>query len=373
MQMIDTCESQPAPSFEKELKKLYKRKPEELPLLEPDYAFQFCAKVHACGHPCRGVHGEKQCLPCANPECIETGFALKDMLTELLNESALPGAEQWKEALNFELSKKFTNMNCAEEELCGICYTCSLGEEPSVKLACGHSFHANCIDQLLDHRWTTLRITFGFLDCPSCKQEIKINYQLPWISSKLQTLHQLKEHIRKESVNAAIKEGYDKEGRVVDPNDYYYGRLEDFAMHNCTFYECWDCKQPYFGGMQDCEAALNAENALTKEDLKCDGCRRNGIAGFGKDMCHKHGNEFIDFKCMYCCSVAMFICASGRYYFCQPCHNDIMNGGKHKAQTKCIGGADCPLGVYSHPEAGDDPKKAAFALGCSLCRSNHLE
>ena len=89
-------------------------------------------------------------------------------------------------------------------------------------------------------------------------------------------------------------------------------------------------------------------------------------------MCEKHGNEFIDYKCMYCCSIALFICCKGRYYFCPPCHNDAMNGGQHKPKKGCVGGEDCPLGIECHPEADDDPKKSMFSLGCSLCRSEHL-
>ena len=75
---------------------------------------------------------------------------------------------------------------------------------------------------------------------------------------------------------------------------------------------------------------------------------------------------------MYCCSIAVYVCCKGRYYFCQVCHNDIMNGGKHKAQTDCTGGPNCPLGLPYHPKAGDDPAKNAFALGCSVCRSEKL-
>ena len=94
--------------------------------------------------------------------------------------------------------------------------------------------------------------------------------------------------------------------------------------------------------------------------------------GLGSDMCAEHGNKFIDFKCMYCCSVGLFVCCKGRYYFCTPCHNDIMDGGKHKARTTCTGGPDCALGIPSHPQASDDPKRSAFPIGCSLCRSNKL-
>ena len=60
-----------------------------------------------------------------------------------------------------------------EEELCPICFTSGLSAEPCVTLACGHTYHLNCVRQLLDHRWNTLRISFAFMQCPSCKQDIE--------------------------------------------------------------------------------------------------------------------------------------------------------------------------------------------------------
>lgn len=90
-------------------------------------------------------------------------------------------------------------------------------------------------------------------------------------------------------------------------------------------------------------------------------------------MCDKHGNEFVDWKCMFCCSIALFICAGGTGNYCTPCHNDAMrdwNGRKGK--TDCVGGKGCPLGVPSHPKAGCDPAQSRFPLGCSLCRSEKL-
>ena len=30
-----------------------------------------CDKMHGCGHPCKGTAGERVCLPCLEPECIE--------------------------------------------------------------------------------------------------------------------------------------------------------------------------------------------------------------------------------------------------------------------------------------------------------------
>ena len=49
-----------------------------------------------------------------------------------------------------------------------------------------------------------------------------------------------------------------------------------------------------------------------------------------------------------------------------------MNGGP-SAQTKCIGGEDCPLGLAAHPPASENPKLSRFPLGCSLCRSENLD
>ena len=63
-------------------------------------------------------------------------------------------------------------MSAANTELCSICYTCELGEMACVRLSCGHVYHADCLTQLLEHGRSTLRITFGYLDCPSCKAEI---------------------------------------------------------------------------------------------------------------------------------------------------------------------------------------------------------
>lgn len=39
-------------------------------------------------------------------------------------------------------------------------------------MTCGHVFHANCVLQLLKHRWSTLKISFAFMQCPTCKAEI---------------------------------------------------------------------------------------------------------------------------------------------------------------------------------------------------------
>ena len=76
---------------------------------------------------------------------------------------------------------------------------------------------------------------------------------------------------------------------------------------------------------------------------------------------------------MYCCSMAVFICAAGKERFCTPCHNNAMTESGASPQTKCIGGDECPLGLAAHPPASWDHKLSRFPLGCSLCRSENLD
>ena len=102
---------------------------------EPEPAYHFCSKQLKCGHACKGVKDERKCMPCLHTDCAEAGGHIGG-----------------------------TN----EDELCTICYTSELGAEACSRLSCGHVFHTNCIIQLLKHKWPTLRITFGFLACPSC-------------------------------------------------------------------------------------------------------------------------------------------------------------------------------------------------------------
>ena len=39
-------------------------------------------------------------------------------------------------------------------------------------------------------------------------------------------------------------------------------------------------------------------------------------------MCAKHGSDFLEYKCRYCCSVAVFFCF-GTTHFCNACHDDF--------------------------------------------------
>ena len=79
--------------------------------------------------------------------------------------------------------------------MCNICFTSKLGSDLAVKLDCGHIFHAQCVRDLLHHKWSTLRISFEFLSCPTCKEPIKSLKQFPQLDSGLKNLLKLKEEV----------------------------------------------------------------------------------------------------------------------------------------------------------------------------------
>ena len=295
----------------------------------------FCNKKLKCGHSCKGFPGEKRCMPCLNADCCKEN----------------PGHH-------------FSGIT--EDELCTICYTSELGEEPCTKLSCGHVFHTDCLVKLLQHKWPTLRITFAFMQCPSCNQEIKKEGLPRPILEELGPLLSMKKQVEKDALKVAGEQGILFDDRLADPNDVFYGKDQEYANHRCSYYQCFKCKKPYFGGLIDCEQeAANAQmQNRSKEDLFCSECLSIEV-GEGKDNCDIHGTAFIDYKCNYCCSIALFKCF-GTTYMCNYCHDRWQN-----PDLRDCGGVNCPLGV-KHPPPSKDYKKAYFALGCSLCRSEKI-
>ncbi|CAB1347399.1 unnamed protein product, partial [Coregonus sp. 'balchen'] len=84
--------------------------------------------------------------------------------------------------------------------------------------------------------------------------------------------------------------------------------------------------------------------------------------------------DFLEYKCRYCCSVAVFFCF-GTTHFCNACHDDFqrMTSVPKEELPHCpagpkgkqLEGTECPLHVV-HPPTGEE-----FALGCGVCRNAH--
>jgi len=185
---------------------------------EVEPLFAFCKKINSCGHACKGVAEERNCLPCIDPACAEA-------------------------------SGLFTNVT----ELCTICYTTELGDEACSKLGCGHVYHTRCVVELLEHKWATLRISFAFMSCPKCKESINIQGVSRPIAKALGPLNSLKQRVEKQALENAEKQGLLSDARLAAKGDAYFGKPQEYALHRCSFYECYPCKKPYFGGLIDCE------------------------------------------------------------------------------------------------------------------------
>ena len=289
-----------------------------------------CQKNHRdCQHRCGGVEGETRCLPCLEPECI----AMKETVPPLP----------------------------AKDDLCNICYTSEISSEPAVKLGCGHIFHANCVKDLLKHRWSTLRISFEFMACPACKTPITKLDHCPPIQAEIKKVLDFKAQVEKLATKVSTKEDLVDMGPIKDPSSEWYRKAPTkFVMKKCAFYQCHSCSKPYYGGQIDCERDLQAAETTTKEDLICKACQVKQIGG-GQYNCPKHGHKYITWKCHKCCREALYFCF-GTTYFCKYHHDENMHG-----PAEDCGGVNCPLGV-PHPRPCDDPKKSAYPLGCSLCR-----
>eukprot|EP00354_Favella_ehrenbergii_P007233 CAMPEP_0170460270 /NCGR_PEP_ID=MMETSP0123-20130129/6703_1 /TAXON_ID=182087 /ORGANISM="Favella ehrenbergii, Strain Fehren 1" /LENGTH=72 /DNA_ID=CAMNT_0010725177 /DNA_START=801 /DNA_END=1019 /DNA_ORIENTATION=+ len=72
---------------------------------------------------------------------------------------------------------------------------------------------------------------------------------------------------------------------------------------------------------------------MDEQNFLCLLCAEEEL-GYGKEMCQTHGNEFTDFKCVHCCSIALFVIDNGKRFFCQPCFNDHMEH-RERVKTDC--------------------------------------
>lgn len=283
-----------------------------------------CTETLRCGHSCYGVRGETQCGDCLDEAC---------------------------------------SSGTSERDYCAICYTEGLGNAPSVWLTCGHILHYHCLTEALSKRWVGPRITFKFAKCPSCNEWIDAPHN-PVVSSLMRTILELYEDIKSKALKRLEFEGMHNDSRLKDPNDRnYFNQPERYAFDSLSYYDCFKCRRPYFGGKKNCED--NRDRAdYNPEELVCPSCAAVGIEGTD---CQTHGTDYIEFKCKYCCTIAAWFCW-GNTHFCDSCHTrqnsgDYMNRKAKSELPKCPGKEACPLKVQHLPNGEEQ------ALGCAICRN----
>lgn len=299
-----------------------------------EFMAQSCDKKLPCGHFCCGFKNEEKCLPCLDEECV----------------SKNPQA----------------TLDSKADSYCTICYTTGLGNAPSILLDCGHLFHISCVLSKLKKSCPGPRITFGFCECPSCRKWTSCSYNKE-IQNEMLKIKELFQAIREMALQRIKFEGLDKAPRLSDPKDRFYNKLEEYALACLSYYMCFKCKKPYFGGLKSCDNVNEGNNKFEESDLVCGKCAAVSIVS-GVTDCKLHGKDYIEFKCKFCCSVAQWFCW-GNTHFCEPCHQKQVKGDyltqKKKDQLpKCGGKESCPLKVQ-HPANGDE-----YSLGCAICRNS---
>ncbi|XP_046440285.1 E3 ubiquitin-protein ligase MYCBP2-like isoform X2 [Daphnia pulex] len=307
---------------------------------EPDcveYSRNACLKTLGCGHPCGGVRGESECLPCL-----------------------------------FRCSGSSANLKQDADDMCMICFTEALSAAPAIQLSCKHVFHAHCCRSVLSKKWPGPRITFSFSRCPICKAELRNEF----LDDLLIPIRELFEDVKRKALMRLEYEGLHQTEAISLPGNRFFQDAEGYAMERYAYYVCFRCNKAYYGGEARCEEGLAVEgvggggDSFNPSELVCGGCSDVSRA----QMCPRHGADYLEYKCRYCCSVAVFFCF-GTTHFCNACHEDfrhVTEMPKH-ALPKCpagprgrqLDGDECPLHLV-HPPTGEE-----FALGCGMCRNAH--
>ena len=293
-----------------------------------------CKKILTCGHKCFGVNGEITCPPCLVRECKQFGGL-------------------------FDQDK---------DVLCSICYTKKLVNSPIIVTSCGHYIHYQCIKERLEKKWKGPKITFNHCLCPTCNNWFNVK-TIPELQKMIEEDKKLYELIKEMSLKRLKLENLDKDPRLTDLNSPWFGKDIEFAMKRLSYYMCFACKKPYFAGRREFGNDINNKNDNFNYDLQNCLCGKDSelknVAG--KNSCDKHGKDFIEYKCKFCCKIASWFCW-GTTHFCEDCHKRQCNEdyvGKYPKDTlpKC-NKSTCEVGG-NHPPNGEE-----FAIGCFICRNN---
>lgn len=278
-----------------------------------------CTARLACGHACCGIRGEH-----THPPCLAEGCAAAA-------EAAAAGRTGGQTG----------------DDFCAICYVEELRAAPCVQLDCGHIFHHACVLQKIRARWPASRITFGFLECPLCKRPMSH----PALADELAPCLAVRREVETKALARLRELGLDRSDDIVRPGGPYHQDPLGYAMHRFSYFMCYKCHRPYYGGERVCEGDQVRE--YDPKELLCAGCCEFSA----QKTCPIHGNDYIEWKCRFCCNVAVYFCW-GTTHFCEMCHRRASEmARKPKDQLpKCT----CHI---KHPPNGEE-----FLIGCALCR-----
>jgi E3 ubiquitin-protein ligase MYCBP2 len=83
----------------------------------------------------------------------------------------------------------------------------------------------------------------------------------------------IEDDVKKKALDRAKHEEIHKHEDFLDPTKPFYQDLQKFSMYKLAYYQCFKCKSAYFGGLKDCNLALEeAQQPFKPEDLVCGKC-----------------------------------------------------------------------------------------------------
>lgn len=132
----------------------------------------------------------------------------------------------------------------------------------------------------------------------------------------LTPIQELYKDVRRKALMRLEYEGLHNTEAIVAPGTKFHNDPALYAMDRYAYYVCYKCNKAYYGGEARCDAEIGENYDPT--ELVCGACSDVARA----QMCPKHGTDFLEYKCRYCCSVAVFFCF-GTTHFCNPCHDDF--------------------------------------------------
>ena len=327
-----------------------------------------CTRTLPCGHPCGGIRGETECLPCLRcvPEPPPTDESTNSVLAGLAGAATATRPKP----------KSTPGRLPRHDEDCCVCGCEPLGAEPALLLGCGHVVHRRCAIERIRAGWPTQNITFTHLQCPLCGESGRPEGERgsaqaavmlhPALAETLAPALSLREKIMRRARRRLVLDAMGPPYQLK-PGGAYEGRPGEFALTRYNYYLCELCEEPYFGGDRAChrggvERGEGEGQAGGEHKFMCGNC---SVTVSGKACKKGHGDDEMEYKCRYCCDVAVWFCF-GTTHFCDKCHTSWMRDQpdwENFPPKKTCTRKTCPLRV-DHPDHGIE-----FCLGCAVCRS----
>ena len=255
-----------------------------------------------------------------------------------------------------------------EEDLpqCPICFD----DDPvgMIQLKCGHVGHYDCLKQQIDSGYSGKRISFNYLKCSACRQDLEEEKGSAKLVKLLKPHFKLKKEITALSVKECVDNAYIPNFKTMLTSQKK--NAEAAALAEVACYYCATCKKPFSAGRVDCMNDMGIDVSV----VKCGECLWNSRPPSAR-KCTKHTGKWDPiYKCDHCCGVASYIC--GNDYYCEQCHTPPYPPG-HKWKLakpyekrkvgqgqECRGYGKCTLGI-KHPKNGT--RHVGFIIGCTKC------